>query len=255
MPKPRLAVLATILLAACASAPKESTKQVTRPAPQGVFEFAAGKRSVVELVDATAKYLGVNILTDRNEVLMAQPMDLQTDVRLQGGEVEDFVGNLLWSRGFVMIPRDPRTGTYEVISMQGPRAREVLAAAQQRTADEVLARPNSRTAITTTVELKRQNAMVVTNALRPFFASTSNGPGPSLTIGTAGSPQVLLLSGFQFEVAKALQAIRTVDVPPSDAAGLPMVSAKERIDELERQVEAMQKRIDALEKRATGGQD
>lgn len=254
MHKPLLAVLATAFLAACSSVPKDRTEPLTRPTPAGAFEFAAGKRGVVELIDATAKYLGVNILTDRNEVLTAQPLDLQTDVRLQADEIDDFVGNLLWSRGFVMVPRDVRTGTYEVISMQGPRAREALGATVARTPEEILERPNLRVPVSTSVALAHTNAVVVTNALRPFFAA-QGGAGGSLTLGAGGASNTLLLTGIQCDVARALQAIRSVDVPPGDATGLPMPSAKERIDELERQVEAMQKRIDALEKRATSGQD
>ena len=252
MRKARLAVLATVLLAACASAPKEGTTRITRPTPQGAFEFAAGKRSVAELVDATAKYLGVNILTNDTDVIWAQPMDLQMDVRLEAGEVEgveDFVSNLLWSRGFLMIPCDPQTGTYEVVLLSGARARAALSATVVRTPEEILDRPNLCMPVSTSVVLAHTNAAVVTNALRPIFSKGA------LTIGAGGATNTMLLSGIQCYVARALQAIRAVDVPPSDAAGLPTTAAKERIDELERQVEAMQKRIDAFEKRATSGQD
>lgn len=255
MTKPLLTALASSLLAACSSTPSAALRPVTRPEPEGVFEFAAGKYSVRDLIDTTAKHLGVNILVDNSELHAAAPLELQTRVRLESGEVEDFVGDLLWSRGFTMIPRNPSKGTYEVISLQGPRAREALSTAVPRTPEEILARPRARTPVTTTVELKHINAVVATNALRPFFAQTGHRVGGGLTLGTAGNPQLLLLSGFQTEVAQVLQALRSVDAPPPDANGLPMASAEERIDEFERQLETMQKRLDALEKRATGGQE
>lgn len=255
MTKTLLVALAGSLLAACASTTSADLRPVTRPAPEGVFEFAAGKYSVGELVDTTAKHLGVNILCNDNELALAGSLELQTTVRLQGDEIEDFVGDLLWSRGLTMIPRNPSAGTYEVLSLQGPRAREVLAAAVPRTPEEILARPHARTPVATVFELRHLNAVVATNALRPFFAQMGQSPGSNLTIGTAGNPQVLLLSGLQSEVAQALQALLKVDVPPPDAQGLPMASAKERIDELEQLVAAMQKRLEALEKRATSGQD
>lgn len=247
MQKSILAVLATSLLAACASTTKERSLATGQPAPSGTFQLASGAHSTKEIIDATAKYLGVNVLSNKAELDMAPPIDLQTDVRLQGDEVEQFVGDLLWSRSLALVPR---AGTYEVISIVGPRGREVMTAAVMRTPEEILLRPNLRTPVTTTMPLKHITANIATNALRPFLAQAgmAAGGGAGLTFGTAGSNDRVLISGFQNDVARAIELVRANDQPPVNNAAAPS-PAGTQLDDLAQKVEALQKRIDALEKR------
>ncbi len=246
MPKPLLAVVATSLLAACASTTKERSLSTGQPAPSGTFQLASGAHSTKDIIDATARYLGVNILANKGELEMTPQIDLQSAVLLRGDEVEQFVGDLLWTRSLALVPR---AGSYEVISMVGSRGREVMTAAVMRTPEEILLRPSLRTPVTTTISLKHINANIATNALRPFFAQAGMpAGGAGLTFGTAGSNDRILISGFQNDVARAIELVRANDQPPVNKAAAPS-PAGAQLDDLAKKVEALEKRIEALEKR------
>ena len=114
-----------------------------------------------------------------------------------------------------------------------------------RTAEQVLARPTLRIPVTAVIELKHVNAVIATNALRPFFASTGGqSPVTSLTIGNVGSGSSLLVSGLQDQVAMAIQLIGKCDVPPPPEA---QKAEMDRADALERRIAALEKKLKAAE--------
>jgi type II secretion system protein D len=103
----------------------------------------------------------------------------------------------------------------EIVSMSGPRNREVTNGARYVTPDELpLYRNQTGVPILTTVTLKNINATIATNALRPFFASTGSptgGGGP--TLGNVGNNTAMLIQGFGPQVYAAVKLLELVDVP------------------------------------------
>lgn len=211
-----------------------------RPATNFVLE--AGELTITDLIDRAATYLQVNILVNAMDLQTIGPgssaVKLQRRVEVDAQGCLEVVANLLSSAGLCLTVLDESKQVYEVISANGPRNREISNRAPHRTPEEVLARPNLRMAVTSVVQLQHTNAVVATNALRPFLASTG-GPGAtnSITLGTTGNNTGILLSGMQDQVANAIRLLRTVDVPPP----------KELDTSLAQKVEMLQERVAKLE--------
>ena len=212
----------------------------TRPATNFVLE--AGELTITDLIDRAAAYLQVNILVNAMDLQTTGPgssaVKLQRRVEVDAQGCQEVVANLLSSAGLCLTVLDEGKQVYEVISANGPRNREISNRAPHRTPEEVLARPNLRMAVTSVVQLQYTNAVVATNALRPFFASTG-GPGSanSIVMGTAGNNSGIVLSGMQDQVANAIRMLRTLDVPPP----------KELDVSLAQKVATLQERVAKLE--------
>src|SRR5262249_24457635 len=106
-------------------------------------------------------------------------------------------------------------------------------------ADEVLARPQLRMYVTTTLLLKNINASIATNALRPFFAQGGNQNAASLTLGTGGSNNGLVIAGFHDQVAAVIRMIRNLD----DGASKEQQTGDDRIAALEHRIAALEARL------------
>lgn len=269
-----LAVLATIAVGAAQTVPKESSDKGAAKPP---FVFEAGQIEVTELIRRCAAYLQRNILFDDGE-LMSASTGQRARPRRQGGArpaaaaaaaeteaagpvvtldrpvvtdrdgCEELLSSLLWMHGLALVPLDEPKAVYEVLSMQGPRAREVMSRSVQRTPEQVLARPTLRQFVTVVLKLEHTNATVANNALRPFFAMAGgqmNGQGPGLTLGNVGNSTSMVVSGPQNLVANALLLLRAADVP--DPAQAPDLEAK--INTLIQQNSALAQRISVLEQR------
>ncbi len=127
-----------------------------------------------------------------------------------------FFQTMLYIKGFAVVPRGEGTlEMLEIVSMSGPRNREVTNGARYVTPDELhLYRNQTGVPILTTVTLKNINATIATNALRPFFASTGSptgGGGP--TLGNVGNNTAMLIQGFGPQVYAAVKLLELVDVP------------------------------------------
>lgn len=209
------------------------------------FVLDAGEIQLSALIDRAATYLQWNILTNQAEMATggAQPTKLQQRIETDRPGCEELLTSLLYRAGFAVLPIDEAKRVYEVIAMNGPRGREIAMRAVRRTPAEVLARPTLLIPVTTTVTLKHINAMVATNALRPFFASTG-GPTGSLTIGNVGNNSGMVISGLQDQVANVLRMLETCDVPPPPDATPPVTDL----------IEALTKRVEALEKKLAATQ-
>src|SRR5262249_52735311 len=93
------------------------------------------------------------------------------------------------------------------------------------------ARPQLRMFVSTTLLLKNINANIATNALRPFLA-TNNNQLSTLILGTGGSNNGLVITGFQDQVAALVKTIRTLD----EGAGKEQQTGDARIAALERRI-------------------
>ncbi|HEX6812447.1 MAG TPA: hypothetical protein VF384_12540 [Planctomycetota bacterium] len=259
--------LPTLLAATLAQADIARPNDKSAPAPaKAPFVFEPGPVELRVLIERCGSYLQRNILVDDSELAAnreqnrkarpapaaAQPaaeapagpfVELQMPVVTDRDGCEELLSSLLWTRGLTLVPLDEKKGVYEVLSMNGPRQREILLRAVHRTPDQVLARPSLRLFVTVVKELQHTNAQYAVNSLRPFFAS--NGSNQQiLIIGNAGNTTSVLLNGPQDMVATALQLLQNADLPqPPDARP----ELTQRLDSLARQNEQLTQRIAALE--------
>jgi hypothetical protein len=231
------------LLSGCALAP-------TQPSVQP-FTLPAGELRVTDLVDRCAAYLGRNILVGPNELLHSgvrdQALRLQQPIETNREGCEELLANLLWSKGLALVEVDAASGTLEVIALLGPRGREVGAKVKNRTVAEVLARPNLKVPVTTTIDLQHSNANAVINGLRPFLAGTT-GSGGEVHLGASGARSIAV-SGTQDQVAKTVGMIRGLDVKPmpdTEPVSVPLATR------LEQRLEALEKSIAALAQQIAG---
>lgn len=212
------------------------------------FAIPAGELTVADLIDKAAGFLQWNILFHDAELAQgsSSPLKLQQAISTDRQGCEDLLSSLLYQRGFVILPLDEPRRLYEVVSLYGPRSREVTNRAAARTPEQVLARPTLRMPVTVVVKLQHINAVVATNALRPFFASA--GPAAALTIGNAGNAGALIMTGLQDQVATAVKLVQTVDVPPPpETAPTPT----ERIEQLEARLAKIEKLLEKAAEKPT----
>jgi len=228
--------------------PLAAQQESAEPPP---FVLEAGEIKLTDLIDRCAHYLQWNILGSGPELAACPLQEIRTQIPMsvdRDGCVE-LLSTMLTRGGFVLTELDAQKKVYEIINLTGPRAREIQNRAVRRDPVRILAQPTLRMPVTTVVELKHVNAVIATNALRPFFASVGGGPQSSLTIGNVGSPSSLLISGLQDQVAMAIEMVQKCDVPPP-----PEVEPKDadRIAGLEQRLAALEQAVKALEKPATG---
>lgn len=243
--------IAVLALALPAVAQEPSAPAAPAPA-KAPFVFEAGTHELRPLVDRCAAHLQRNILLDGKELFMGQgqgqraapaaapagpTFELQMPVVTDRDGCEEMLQSLLWTQGLTIVALDEAKGVYEILSMTGHRAREIVQRAPVRTAQEVLARPRLRHWVTVAYNLKHINAVIASNSLRPFFASSSNHS--SLTIGSVGNSATLLLCGPQDSVAGALALLQIADVAQGEAAS----EQQARIEQLSKQVAELAQRL------------
>jgi hypothetical protein len=242
--------LLSALATACLAGTQDPKAQDPKKVPAGPpFAIEAGELKLGDLIDRAADYLKRNILVTEQEMMQAgqgsNVFKLQQPISTDRDGCEELLTTLLSTRGFAVVPLDEQKGVYEVISMNGPRSREIFSRAAQRTPEQILARPNLKMPVVTVVPLKHVNGTIATNALRPFFASTGAAQGGgSLTLGNVGNNSSILLSGLQDQVANAIRMLQIADIP-----GAPEVAgAAERMEALSQRVAALEQKIAGKEK-------
>jgi hypothetical protein len=228
---------------AAPAAPAAPTTTPIRTDKDG-FVLPAGHFSVQELIDAAARFLQRNILYSEMEMPSAMAggfFHFQKELALDALGCEEVLGQLLYLKGYALLELDAQKKIYEVVFMGGQRAREVFTSALRRTPEEILQRPRLKQVVFTEVKLEHINANIATNALRPFFAIGA-GPAASIgpTFGTAGSNSVILISGFQDQVAQMIQLLRACDVTGPEVPA----DVNERIMRLEQTVQQLQQQRD-----------
>lgn len=234
------------LLSVLAVTPACVSQQPAKTPPKEPFVVEAGEVLLTNLIDRCAAYLDFNILLSPQELAGQQngpAVRLQKAIATDRAGCEEFLASMLHRSGLALTYVNEKGTILEVISMNGPRGREVLNRAVQRTPEEVLARPDLMLPVSTVLPLKHVNATIATNALRPFFASTGMAGTSSLTLGNVGNSTGLLLSGMQDQVAQAIRLVRACDVPPSPEQLERQVSTADRIEQLERRVKALEEKL------------
>lgn len=258
----RSLVVAVAVAAIALALPAFAQTPSANPAPaKAPFVFEAGTVELRALVDRCAAYLQRNILIDPIE-LQSTPaaqgtargkggqgadagttlaFELQLPVVTDRDGCEEMLYSLLWSKGLTMVPLDEAKGVYEVLSMHGQRARELLQRAVSRTPAEVLARPRLRQWVLVAMNLKHINATIASNSLRPFFAT--GGQASQLSIGNAGNSSTLLLCGPQDAVVGAISLLQAADVVQADV----FTEQQTRTEQLAKQTAELAARLEQLE--------
>lgn len=240
----KTATLALSLLTLAAGCLSQQPATAPTKAP---FVVEAGAIELTTLVDRCAAYLDWNILTNAQELSTAGPaagqIRLQKAISTDASGCEEFLASVLARAGLALTFVSPQGPTYEVISTMGPRSREVTNRAMQRTPEQVLARPDLKVVVMTTVQLKHINATIATNALRPFFASTGAPGSGSLTIGNVGNSSSMLLLGMQDQVAQAIRVLQTCDVQPPATIEGESTPWQQRVEALERRIKALEDKL------------
>jgi hypothetical protein len=263
MPLHALPLLSVVLLAVL-PAQAVNEQAAGRPA-RAPFVFEAGRVELRQLVHRCSTYLRRNIVLDDAELLLqgthggraprgaapaADPLEppvveLTQPVITDEAGCEELLTGLLWMRGLALVPIDEAKGVYEILAMNGSRAREISMRAALRTVDQVLARPALKQFVTVVHQLQHTSAASAANSLRSFFAS--GNPQPTLlAIGTAGHPMAVLLAGPQDQVANAVRLLQAVDQPVGPESA---VLQEQSLQQLHRQLDEVRKRIAALEER------
>ena len=137
------------------------------------FVLPAGTISVENLIDESARYLARNILWQASELNNPAPFVFQRPLALDARGCEELVGQLLASRGLVVVPIDEQKKVYEVIHTLAARGQEISTHAVSRTSQQVLARPQLHEYVLVAQPLEHINATIATNALRPSGGSSS----------------------------------------------------------------------------------
>jgi hypothetical protein len=258
-----LSYSAVLLLAAAPAAQEpevkpDPTRVVARPAQPATvavgqpFSLPPGDHDLVDLVEKAATILGRNILWQETERQGAKgqglTVSLNNPVKLTPPAFEELLANLLYSRGFAIVPVDSEKGFYEVICLYGPRQRDVMNRAPWRTPEEVLARPNQCEFVLTSVRLKHINATICTNALRPFFAVAGGNNIGQLVIGNIGNQEAMVLAGFTDQLCAALRLIRECDQPPTQPPDPNMPGTQNPFPQMQAQIKALQDQVAELQK-------
>lgn len=235
------------LLSLLTFTPSCVSQQPIKTPPKEPFVVAAGEVSLETLIDRCAAYLDCNILTFPQELQngpTSASIKLQKGIAVDADGCEEFLAHALYRSGLALTRLDNKGELREVIALNGPRHREVISRALERSPEEVLARPNLKLAVTTLVPLEHINATIATNALRPFLVSMGAAQsGSALTIGNIGGAEAMLISGMQDQVAQAIRLIRKCDLPGSmDGMGMPG-AGDDRVPALERRVKALEEQL------------
>ncbi|MCA8963260.1 MAG: hypothetical protein H6838_14460 [Planctomycetes bacterium] len=176
------------------------------------FVLEAGTHEVTDLIDRVAAFLDFNILYEGSEIGGAGKIRITRRTEVDAHGCWDLFSSLLYHKNLAILPLQTDKGFYQVVNMNGPRAREISSAAVFVPYQEVESYAKSMaTPIQTTVPLRNINATIATNALRPFFAAIG-GANSGLTFGNVGNNTSLLVQGYAHQVAAACRLLERVDI-------------------------------------------
>ncbi|MCR9246327.1 MAG: hypothetical protein NXI31_14945 [bacterium] len=230
MNQPRIAAVVVALTVVPLALAQERPEQLT--IPPGKFEVKA-------LLQMIGKFSGQNLIcADRTVASGFGPIELVAPLAIKRDDAVATLANVLYPHSLAMLPIDPEKGVYEVVSLRGPRSREVLAAATPVEVADLIARPHGRLPVVAFYELQHQSATVTVNLLRPMIAAAH---GPRLTVGAAGADRIVV-RGLRFEVAAAMKLVVESDKPKAGAKP----DVEQRVAKLEKRVARLEKLLREL---------
>jgi len=193
----------------------------------------AGAIDADELVDAVARFLGRSILWTAMEHGKApvEPFVLQKELALDALGSEEVLSQMLWSRGFALVPLHADKGLYEILMQGGTRQRDIFANPIARTPEEILRQPALKLFVSTMFRPEHLDPASIQNLHILLAQASNNGQPVAVYVG-----RTLLLSGMQDQLALALRILKTCDHPEEQP----------RRTELEARVAAIEKSVQEL---------
>lgn len=230
--------LAAVFALAC---PAANAQAPATPAPKASLLLPVGEHKVASLVELVGRYGRFNLLCDPVQIKDAKPIKLTSPVEISGASCLDALSSLLYTQNLVLLPVDESKGVFEVVALYGVRGSQGLeSSAVERSVEDILASPDSKRYVCTTVSLQHQNAQMINNTIMPLLS----GGRPRMAIGASANGRALILRGFQNQVAAAIRLVKTNDQP--GVAVPPRVAA--RVAKLEKQVAVLQTELAKLRK-------
>src|SRR5690606_38598426 len=118
------------------------------------FVLEAGRHELVDVIERAADYLDHNYLYQETEFQAGDTgVTLQTKLALSPREAQEVLSQLLYSRGFLMVPLNEKRALWEIISVAGPRRAEITARPKDMSPAEVRANENLMIVVRTPVAL------------------------------------------------------------------------------------------------------
>lgn len=213
------------------------------PTPSDRFTLDAGAHEILDVIQKSGAYLGRTYLLDKQQSptlcttnAPGNKIEIATEISLDREGCEEWVGQVLYAKGWVATPLDIERGLYDWILVTGPKGASIRSHARQRSVDEILARPKVVEYVTTVVKLEHIDANYASANLRQIF----NDPRGMLNLVPLGrgQTQTIALTGFRHEVARMITLIREADVPQKPLEK----SVEQRLADLESRMRTLEKR-------------
>lgn len=204
-----------------------------------------GEIALPKLVERCAAACGRNILWNGREDHDSRPIALTEPVPLAPETALETLRSLLYTRGLGILSVDSERGILEVVAFAGQRGREFERQAAPATPEQVLAAPESRRWVVTSVRLRHTSPAAMSNVLRPLLPA-----GPGLSMGATVAMDGLTFLGVQSHVAAALVLIQQNDKPREEAAPDEAASLRQRVAALERELAELKQAVAELKKPA-----
>lgn len=220
------------------------------PAPDAAqpakFVLAAGEHMLTDVITSAARYLGRNYLLAPTEIPReAMKVTLQQPIEADAAGCEAALTQLAYTQGLVAVPLDRARGLWHFVNINGPRRIEIGSRAFAVTLPELKAMRSAKVAVIVRLQLRHVSSGTAAQTLRPLFAS--GGGNVPVNIGTAEETSVLLVQGMADDVARAVDAIEAIDVPP--LAG--PKATQDQLAALEARVKALEETVRRLSEAKT----
>lgn len=238
--------LTTILaLSLCATVTPAQEK-----ASQG-FVLEPGEYDIANILERASAFLSRNYFWDKASTSHPSArITIQKKLNLDYRGCEEVVSQLLFMKGFTVVPIDPKRGLYDVVSNRGQRVGNIGSNPVFMTPEEVLRNANLRVLAMTSLNLKHIDAARASQHLRPFLSASGGRQG--LNFGSPGSQTSLLMQGHPAQLATAIKMLRDVDRPQPKRVTSVQTSIKNLVklsNEQAQTIATLKTRLQTLEKR------
>lgn len=207
----------------------------TGPAP---FTLAAGEYPVTRLLELGSRQLRCSILVSPRLLGSLPPITLPTPIEAPAEDAWEVFANLLHDANLGLIPADRSLRLFDVVTLDGPRGRELSTCAAWKPPAAILRQPTPQVMVATLVPLLRSSPTAAVVALRA--QQGPRGPRLPMSFGPTANGCAMILIGWQPQVAAAIGVIQQLD--QGAAAATPVDQLQARLDALDQQVAELERR-------------
>lgn len=214
---------------------KESRKHISQH-DATTMSLPARSYKISEVIDATARFLGWNILAEAWEgPEPSVTFKLQNPLLVSKDEAEEVLSELLYNKGFTLIARNPNQKLYEVVYLYGSRGNQALQAGPHRTVAEVMRQPNLKQPVATTIFLPNEGALDYQKAIAELQKFNNR---EMMTVTRLIWPDKILIRGMQHQVAQIIALLRSKKPTRQQDEG----DLESEVLELRRRIEKLRER-------------